>query len=213
MLPCERKEVLPYRMLILITALLALASAASAQDSGPLLARQVYVRIETDRPLYSIGDTIRLRLTLRNTSRDTVRTSLRNHTALVRLQVYDGDGHPLKETLPLVPGEGGGPGMRLSPGTEVTIGRFRDAEWFDLGDWGYHPQLPGEYVLIGCALIDRPTRAPGSTERSNQARFTISPWDVRIGLQLPPNQRMQPTSAPKLTPARAAGADGDSGTY
>jgi hypothetical protein len=57
MLRRERKTILPYGMLSLITALLGYASAVSAQDSGPLLARQVYLQIETDRPVYSIGDT------------------------------------------------------------------------------------------------------------------------------------------------------------
>jgi hypothetical protein len=45
----------------------------------------------------------------------------------------------------------------------------------DLRDWGYDLKLPGEYVLIGCALIDRPKLTLEATVRSNRATFRIMP--------------------------------------
>ena len=167
------------RSLVLAVAFLALASSLGAQAPARHSARVVHLRIQTDRPAYRLGDSIRVRLTLRNVSDHPVRFENQSATLQARLQVYDAVGHQVEPTARGVLGRGGGPKSTLNAGGEATLLYWRSPprqEWLNLEDWGYDLRAPGRYTIVGIPRVFGPELTPDyGTVRSNRATFTIVP--------------------------------------
>ena len=167
---------LPQRSLVLIFALFFLASASKAQQSVRPGGPDVRLRIETDQPAYRIGDSIRVRLTLRNLSGDPVRFENANYVELATLKVYQA-GREIRPTVQGVRGEGGGPTLTLKPGQEMTL-LYGDSPpertWLNLRDWGYEIDTPGRYTIVGYPALSG-MMSDHNTVRSNEPTFTVTP--------------------------------------
>jgi hypothetical protein len=167
------------RSFVLVAACLTLASSLGAQEPTRHSARDVRLRIETDRPTYRVGDSILVRLTLRNVSDHPVRFENATATVQARLRVYDVAGHQVEPTLPGMLGRGGGPQLTLNAGAEATLLFWKSPplrEWLNLRDWGYDLRVPGRYTIVGIPGVRSLELTPDyQTVRSNRAAFTIGP--------------------------------------
>jgi hypothetical protein len=86
--------------LLIVVLTLGAANDALAQGSSRRSGRDVHLRIETNRPAYHVGDSIAVRLSLRNISGSPVRFVADPPVVQARLQVYDGEGRLVEPTLP-----------------------------------------------------------------------------------------------------------------
>ena len=164
------------RTLVLTVALLMLASSLGAQVPARRSARDAYVRIETDRPTYRVGDSITVRLTLRNVSNHQVRFVYDSPAELARLRVYAAAGHEVERgsSRDLQRVRAGRPAS-LEAGKEATL-NWQNREWLNLLDWGYDLRAPGRYTIVGIPAVAGPNLTPDfETVRSNRATFTIEP--------------------------------------
>lgn len=171
---------LPLLILLLALTPAALAAQHCPRPSG----RDIHAIIETDRATYQVGDTIRVRVSLRNVSDVPITFVPYSPWYQVVLVVTAGDGRVVEKRWP---GGGGGPptvtAARLEPG-RMEVQLWDGREWLRLGSWGYDLREPGQYAIVGipqiaspaAAQITGPAVAPdGKTVRSNQATFTIVP--------------------------------------
>jgi hypothetical protein len=158
---------------------LMLGSNLGAQGPAHDSARDVHLRIQTDRPTYRVGDSIFVRLTLRNVSDHPVRFESASATVQARLRVYDDAGRQVEPTVPGVVGRGGGPNRTLNAGAEATLLSWKSPplrEWLNLQDWGYDLRAPGRYTIVGIPGVVGLELTPDyQTVRSNRAAFTIGP--------------------------------------
>ena len=160
---------------LLAVVFLLLASSLGAQAPGRHSARDVHLRIETDRPTYRVGDSITVRLTLRNVSRRPVRFVNESPSSQIRLRVYDAAGHQVKPVNSGSPGFRSGHPVTLEGGSEATL-NWQDRIWLNLRDWGYDLRAPGRYTIVGLPGVVGPELTPDyETVRSNRAAFTITP--------------------------------------
>jgi hypothetical protein len=163
------------RALLLATLALTPASTVYAQAAGQHNAQDVHVRIETDAPTYRRGDTIAVRLTLRNTSAHPVEFVTDAPSGYVRLLVFDAKGQPVE------PASFGGRQLapistrpiRLKAGQELTL-KYQGREWLDLKDWGYHLPASGRYTVVGIPMVGGHELKPDyAAVRSNAAAFLV----------------------------------------
>ncbi len=162
---------------VLAVVLGLLASSLSAQTPSRGSARDVSVRIETDRSAYRIGDSITVRLTLRNVSSHPVRFVDDPPKMLARLRVSDADRQEVEATYLSGAQRASGSTHRieLTPGEELTL-RWLGREWLNLRDWGYDLRVPGRYAIVGIPGVAGLEMTPDyETVRSNRAEFTITP--------------------------------------
>ncbi len=158
-------------------AFLVLAAARmSAQEPGRRSARDVHLGIETDRPTYRVGDSIAVRLTLRNGSSAPVRYVSDPPVVQARLRVYDADGSQVEPAFSHARQayQSGRP-VTLGAGGAVTL-KWQGQEWLNLRDWGYDLRVPGRYTITGLPGVVGPELTPDyETVRSNRATITILP--------------------------------------
>jgi hypothetical protein len=161
---------------VLTMAFLVLATAnLGAQEPGRRSARDVHLRIETDRPTYHVGDSIAVRLTLRNVSAAAVRYVSDPPVLQARLRVYDAEGRVVEPVLPLPLLHSSARPVTLKAGESVTLS-WQKHEWLNLREWGYNLRVPGRYTIAGLPGVVGPELAPDyETVRSNKATFTILP--------------------------------------
>lgn len=150
-----------------------LATCLDAQSRPRYSARDLNVRIEMDRPTYGVGDSIRVRLTLRNVSAKPVRIPSVSPMSLIRLRVYDAAGHQVK------PGPfgsaviNGGSDWPLGAGSDVILKDWQGHNWMNLRDWGYDLRAPGRYSIVGIPWLVNP--AVTSDSETARAVVTIVP--------------------------------------
>jgi hypothetical protein len=161
---------------VLTMAFLVLATAnLGAQEPGRRSARDVHLRIETDRPTYRVGDSIAVRLALRNVSPLPVRYVSAPPVVQARLRVYDTNGRQVRPAFPHVLQRSGARPVTLKAGEAVTL-KWVSGEWLNLRDWGYELRVPGRYTIVGLPGVVGPELAPDyETVRSNRATITILP--------------------------------------
>jgi uncharacterized protein (DUF58 family) len=165
------------RSFALAVVLGVLASSLSAQTPNRGSARDVSVRIETDRSAYRIGDSITVRLVLRNVSSHPVRFVDYPPNMLARLRVYDADGQEVEATYlsSTQRASGSTHRIKLKPGEELTL-HWLGREWLNLKDWGYDLRVPGKYSIVGIPGVGDIDLTPDyKTVRSNRATFTLGP--------------------------------------
>jgi hypothetical protein len=142
------------QLLILALFCFALPRAVLAQEgirSGTLA-----LEIQMRRSTYRIGDSIDVRLTIRNLS-DRVLVSYPGWASYrTTLQVIDSAGGAVAPTLlgPLMVG-GVAPLNSLPPGGEEVLMSHRGDAWVNLRDWGYDLSRPGKYSIVGSPTTTR----------------------------------------------------------
>jgi hypothetical protein len=150
------------RALALTITALMLASGLDAQSRTFYSARDVNVRVETDRPTYGVGDSIRVRLTLRNGSAKPVRIPSVSPMSLIRLRVYDAAGNQVKLATSKSPAIDGGSDWPLGAGSDVILKDWHGHYWLNLRDWGYDLREPGRYSIVGIPWFVNPEITPDS---------------------------------------------------
>ncbi len=156
--------------------LVLVAAILNAQEPGRRNARDVHLRIETDRRTYRFGDSIAVRVSLRNMSPTPVRFVTDPPVLQARLRVYDAGGARLEPAFPPVMQDivSRRP-MTLGAGQTIVL-QWMGAEWLHLRDWGYDLRTPGRYTIVGLPGVVGPELTPDyETVRSNRATFTITP--------------------------------------
>lgn len=137
----------------------------------------VHVRIETDRQTYRAGDSIMVRLTLRNVSSRAIRFVNDAPSNQVRLVVRSTAGQKI-DSISSRPGQHSPlstRSIRLNAGEEMTL-QYDGHTWMNLRDWGYDLRMPGRYTLVGIPIVGGLELKPEiKTVRSNEATFTIEP--------------------------------------
>lgn len=189
--PCETREPLRgrsgmkcslsvpkicWRVVVLPMAFIVLASSSlSAQAPGGRSARDVRLRIETNRQTYRVGDSITVRLTLLNASSDTVRFLAGIPVRQARLRLCDAKGVEVKPVLnPASQDIVSRSILNLKPSGEMTMS-WGGRAWLNLRDWGYDLRAPGRYTIVGIPAVASQDLAPDlATARSNRAEFTIT---------------------------------------
>jgi len=117
---------------------------AAESDSSTLV-----LRIEVGRPTYAAGDSIKLRLSLRNTLPDRVTVPNGRLVDRVSVSVYDSAGNQLTPGPAAGPGfSSGPPTMSLGPWAQVIAKGSDGRDWIDLREWGYELRSAGRYSIV-----------------------------------------------------------------
>jgi hypothetical protein len=149
----------------------------AAQNSARHNARDVHVRIETEKKTYRIGETLNVRLTLRNTSPNTIQFRASVPRSAVYLRVTDRSGRPLQANPRLGTQWDTGSWekeVQLKAGEEQTL-QWGDSEWMNLEDWGYRIEQPGKYVIVGAPYIWGDKVVSDKSIRSNSVKIEFVP--------------------------------------
>jgi hypothetical protein len=165
------------RLGVRVVALMLLGAAGlHAQAPARASGRGVNLHIETDRPAYTVGDSVRVRVTLQNVTGASIEYVSQPPVAQARLRVLDAKGNK----IPAEPSHAAQdlPSTRpvtLAPGAKHTI-KWQGKEWLNLQDWGYELRTPGMYTIVGLPGVVGPKLTPDyETLRSNRATFRILP--------------------------------------
>jgi hypothetical protein len=165
-----------------LPAVVALVLAASGLDAlaqaqgekqATVRARDLEVRIQVSRPTVRAGDSINVRLTLRNLGGKQLTLAGGAAQSTVHLRVLDASGSEVKPTGSRKMGMSSY-GVPLPPGAEITLTSARGKEWVNLADWGYNLRSPGTYTIVGQpAGVGPRDAADRQAPSSNEARLTI----------------------------------------
>jgi hypothetical protein len=150
-----------------------LAASLSAQQDGPTVGARVQLRIDTDRTSYRLGDSIMVRLILRNISDRPIHFQHGTYTGLVDLKVLDEAGCSVQPTIPRLIARFGGPLRTLPVDASLTLLHWKgpSREWLNLRDWGYDLPAPGRYKIVGTSSVGG--AQSDAIRMSNQATFLI----------------------------------------
>lgn len=174
-----RQTMVPWcrRAITAATILPILVADISAQTADVRTARDIQLRIESERASYRVGDSIRVRLTFRNASAYTVRYGTAPHIYQARLQVYDEAGRLVEPSIPSnVTGRLGGPERQFKPGAEFTLkSQGLRNEWLNLQDWGYDLREPGRYRIVGTPSLNGRYLTADGAAPSNEVTITVEP--------------------------------------
>jgi hypothetical protein len=163
--------------------------SVSLPATTPVRSGIVGVRLAIDRPIYHVGDTIRVRVTLVNRSSQPLDTSFSPPWALTKINVFDAKGRLLEATQPSAWCGGciaRNIALQLPPRKPVVVEYYdRDKhwaleDWADLREWGYDLNRPGQYTLAASPSFsawghDLVKFRTASTDKSNKLRVTILP--------------------------------------
>ncbi len=183
---------LQWRTYLLTIVFITCAVSLTAQQPAHATARDLHLSIQTNRLTYSVGDSILVRLALRNVSSHTIAVPSWSATHMAQLVVYDEDGHRIKTMLPRTEAIGWGRTLMMEAGKEVDVpGQERTGRrdptgkglvWINLQQWGYDIRSPGQYTIVGMPLVFEPDPEhprlllrQDTTVRSNKAKITIQP--------------------------------------
>jgi hypothetical protein len=158
---------------VLVLGLLLRGSPAYAQKLDPELSRQmarammreaeeglktvsgapdyetdsgVELQIETRRSRYKAGDSIAVRITIRNDSDHWVRYPGATVSLVVPLIVLDAESREVGRTVPATSGTADG-WAGLQSGHVWTFKNQQLETWVDLREWGYDLRTPGSYTI------------------------------------------------------------------
>ncbi len=130
-------------------ALFLVPSTLQSQSVVESDSAALVLRMEASQTSYRTGDTIRIRITLRNTTADTVAVRSSAQFFPLTLRIFDGAGRQLPEshgpaTFRLFSGP---PMWYLGPWREFSFPGFHGEEWLPLNDWGYDLRRAGGYEI------------------------------------------------------------------
>jgi len=133
----------------------------------------VSLSIEVSRSTYRPGDSINLRLTLRNTSERPIPFLVVPAPALADLCVSDAAGQRVEPELAEAGALALSAGL-LKPGAELTLRSAKGEEWVNLRDWGYELRTSGTYIIQGMSLVgDAGLASEPTPSQSNRASINI----------------------------------------
>lgn len=178
--------------LLYIVATTALAQPNAAATTLPTRSAVFHIRLDSDRPVYTIGEPIQLRLTITNASGQYYAVTWAPPWQQCRLLVADGEGKILAST-----GRRGGNTasarniMEFPPAKTLVAeypdpkAAFRALEWADLTYWGYSLAKPGDYTITAVPVLTAfertndmksagPTFMTSPKDRSNVVRIRIT---------------------------------------
>jgi hypothetical protein len=159
-------------LLLLLIPVEALVAQARGRDTPQPRARDVHLLIKTDRALYRVGDTIRVRVSMVNTSDQRILffPGGGDETELI---VWAADGHIVGRGTPMPSSTSGMPALLL-PYQTAPWG-WREHGWQYLSDWGIQLRSPGRYTIRGLPRLTYPGLEPDhETVRSNTVTITIT---------------------------------------
>jgi hypothetical protein len=174
-----RLWVIAVTALTLAPSLLAQDTAFSpsfrAQDDSMKLAyERVTLRIEIRRSVYSPGDSIDVRLTLRNPTDRMFILPAVPAPYLAKLRVTDAAGS-IPPSMTLAPGVLALAVKTLKPGAELILTSARQSEWINLRDWGYDIRKPAKYTITGSPDSGNPNKdvRQAAAQTSAEVTFTV----------------------------------------
>lgn len=165
------------RLLIPAAVCLFLPSSVRAQESawsGPRYnARDVTLKIEVGQSTYRVGDSINVRVTLRNSTGNPIAYTATGPTALAELRVFDAAGRPVEPTVIGPINFTHGWQQEIEAHGEKALYDNAKHEWMNLRDWGYDLRTPGTYTIVGFPGLSGPRLTPDTTIRSNRVEITL----------------------------------------
>jgi hypothetical protein len=157
---------------LLLDATPATSQTFSASDTAALI-----LRIEASRPAYRAGDSINLRLTVRNALPDRVEVPNVPLMELISLRVFDAAGNQLPQGGLTRPPWSGPSKRYMGPWDSVQT-------WINLRDWGYDIQAQGRYTVVGIPPFARDARPPADTSQYPRTTITVRPMGLTQPLRL-----------------------------
>jgi len=167
----RRQILLGVFLLLPLAAEALVAQQAPGHGKPQRRARDVHLLIETDRTIYRVGDTIRVRVSMINTSDQRILFfSAGDDTELI---VWAADGQVVKRGKQMPASTSGMPAVLL-PHQTAPWG-WREDDWQYLSDWGIQLRTPGRYTIRGLPRLTYPGLEPDhETVRSNTVTITIT---------------------------------------
>jgi hypothetical protein len=159
-------------------------SPAGSQTVAESDSSVLVLRLEASQPVYSVDDSILIRLTLRNTLSDSIALRSAPLLGLVQLNVYDSMGIELKRGLGALAGyfSSGPPTWSLGPWRQTSMKGPDGRYWISLDDFGYDLHAPGRYTIIATPppVLIPPT--PANTVNPSRIVVTVqrSRWPSRF---------------------------------
>jgi hypothetical protein len=108
----------------------------------------VELSIETRKTTFIVGDSIDVRVTMRNGADHAVQFASTSTYLAAPLRIVDGEGRDVKLSMTFDPTSGGALKV-LQPGQAMTFLSHAGSEWINLRDWGYDLKEPGSYAILG----------------------------------------------------------------
>jgi hypothetical protein len=168
---------LPVAVLLLsVTATVLVGQHAPARQKEPSRARDVHLLIQTEQPTFRVGEPIRVRVSLVNTSERGIAFFPQGAEYDTQLIVTKSDGQVIRPDGPrAAPWAISGMPHVVRPHQTQPLG-WRDGEWLLLAGWGYQLRTPGQYTIVGLPRLGYPDMEPDDTTvRSNTVTITIVP--------------------------------------
>jgi hypothetical protein len=172
-------SILPCAAIIVATCLLPravtaqeISTAVSPDSSYPF-----ELTMELQQATYRVGDSIKARLTLRNSSSQPVKI-IEPRPTLAEVRVIDAGG---RTVAPTVLGEieiGRGWVYVMDPHELLVLGKSSGREWISLSSWGYDLRAPGTYTILGFpprSFGFPPVSRDWSRDEPAQLKVTVMP--------------------------------------
>jgi hypothetical protein len=138
-------------------ALVVCPRAGVGQTSAESDSSTLVLRIELNQSAYVPGDSIKVRLTVRNTLPDTVRVRNAPLVSQILLSVYNSAGQRLTPGSQTGGVFSGPPTRLLTPWAQASFMGSAGSQWIDIRDWGYNLHEPGRYTIAAMPrlLVDQ----------------------------------------------------------
>lgn len=152
------------------------APAFSSTVQWPNEADRISLSISADRATYVLGEPIKVQITIKNISRETLQIFGGSPWHQVLLSIHDSHEALVKPTSFRDPTTfhgliGGGAAAALPPGKSVTYG-WDGQTFVDIDHWGYIIKAPGTYTIQATPQIVGFVASPDQDAELN--RFTAT---------------------------------------
>ncbi len=146
--------------LVLMTNVAAAQSSTITRPTVDLAPSDLRLLIETDRTTYRLGDSIRVRLTLVNSSSRRIVIPVLDAQSMAALLIHDATGRKVAPTVSDSRRPTSGPPIPLEPlkPQEEMVLKWAHSKWVNLREFGYELEFPGCYAISGFPLLAPPHR-------------------------------------------------------
>lgn len=159
-----------------ITTLLFVTRSAADSTSWATRDDLLTVQIQSDRATYDPGDSIKLRVSIRNLSSQTLNVFNGSPWHEIDIVVIDRSGNKIERTGPrdstTYKGLLGGGAREIAPGQLVTF-QWNGQAWSDLGHWGFNLSRSGTYTVRAVPQLSGFLHTSDYT--AQPGRFTVGP--------------------------------------
>jgi hypothetical protein len=171
-----RRALVALLVLSLTLEVLAAQESPRGRRLPPMRARDVHLLIDNERTAYRVGDTIRVRVSMVNTSDQRILYFPQGDQYDTEFIVRGPDGQVVKPTGQKAPpiATSGAPSLLLPH--QRAPAQWAPDEWQHLSDWGYQLRTPGRYTIRGLPRLGGPElESDNRTVRSNSVTITLRP--------------------------------------